>query len=194
MPQDLRRQFGNTARYGVLSRLASSTPDVQRRQKSFRHPDSARGVLAGQIAQWLADHESSDLSKDDFYGVLHGRHGDTQLLTESEEETLRFTLAAIRLGGWFSKWLDLQVHAIATNNLPGDRHPSPLQIAGSLTTAIAEWQEELDAAKRVAARRPDLLFPVMRCEGDDPELVLETPPPEPAAKPRRAPKRSRKAA
>src|ERR1051326_4335846 len=50
---------------------------------------SAEGVLAAQIAWWLAERESSpDHNDDDFYGVLYYRHGSLKTLTDDEQEIL----------------------------------------------------------------------------------------------------------
>jgi hypothetical protein len=96
-------------------------------------------------------------------------HGD-------EAEVLGQTLETLRREGWLEGWLRVLVGTIADGKEPAEQHPTPLQVMQMLTLAAGEFQEELDSAKRFAARRPDLLFPVMRCEGDDPEM-LETPPP-----------------
>ena len=160
-------------------------------------PEERRMNDAGVLKR-IADHYFGD-NADESDGMLLKRFtepGIADLLSEWEAEVLSHTLITLRLGGWFPGWLACQVGTIADAkvDLHDDQYPSPLKIAGTLGLAIAEWQGELDAAKRVAARRPDLLFPVMHCEGDDPKMVLETPPPEPTPKRHSARKARRKAA
>ena len=158
-------------------------------------PDSTKGVLAGIISWWLADHESSvDYWDEDFYGILYrggGGIGTLETLKEDEQNILADTLVAIRECGWFKSWLWSQVAVIAKGKMPDDRHPSPHKVAGSLVLEIAEWQDREDSAKAFAEMRPDLLFPAPPAE---PEAAPE---PSPASKPRRAPatrKRGRKQA
>ena len=151
-----------------------------------------------EVLKWIVHHYMTD-NTDDGAGLLISRFtipGEGDSLSEFELEVLSHTLITVRNGGWLPGWLASQVGTIANAkvDLPEDQYPSPLKIAGTLTLAIAEWQDELDAAKRTAARRPDLLFPVMRCEGDDPNDPLEVPPPDPSPKPQRARKAGRKAA
>ena len=148
-----------------------------------------REVIRAQISKFLYNDESRPLADEDASGILGGqlRNHPLQMLADDELETLGFTLTAIRRVGWFKAWLDLQVHAIATNHLPGDCQPSPLQIAGSLTLAITEWEDQLNAAKRFAELRPDLVLPTPPAA---PEPVATKTP----AKPRGARKARRKAA
>lgn len=118
----------------------------------------------------------SDEGGDEFDAILGPILGRDDRMTgiirvsKSENETLQNTLTAIRIGGWFAEWLDRQVYHIATNDTPDDRHPSPLKIAGTLTAAIMEWQDEMGAAKKFAELRPDLLFPAPPAE---PEAAVQ---------------------
>jgi hypothetical protein len=92
-------------------------------------------------------------------GILARIHTGRKIqdLTEEETEILQDTLTAIRAGGWFPGWLALQVDVIATATHPGDRYPSPLQIASSLTLCIEEEEEKMEAAREMVRMRPDLL-------------------------------------
>jgi len=166
------REGDTSALYDALEAIVEVSAELG------SYPEHAE-VIRTQISKFLYNNESLALSDHpDARGVLGGqmKSHPLQILAADELEILGFTVTAIRRVGWFKAGLDLQVHAIATNHLPGDRHPSPLQIASSLTLAITEWEDQLNAAKQFAERRPDLLFPVMRREGD--------PSAEPATVPR----------
>jgi hypothetical protein len=95
-------------------------------------------------------------------GVLASIHGTGQVedLTEEETEILQDTLTAIRVGGWFPRWLALQVGTIANRSgIPDDQHPTPLKIAASLVNDIQEHEEKMEAAREMVRMHPHLLFP-----------------------------------
>lgn len=112
-------------------------------------------VLAQSIWHYLNTEDRGDAA-----GILGGIRttGEIEDLSKEETEILQDTLYAIRAGGWFPEWLGLQVGAIARGEgIPGDRHPTPLQIVSSLTLCIQEHEEEMETARQFAKRRPDLI-------------------------------------
>nr|MDP9113134.1 hypothetical protein [Acidobacteriota bacterium] len=120
-----------------------------------------KGLNDHEILKWMVTQYLSDWERDEAHGVLAGSMKDSQPrdLSERELEILECTLATIRVGGWFPEWLRLQVSAIAGGEgIPGDRHPTPLQIAASLGLCIQEHQEEMETARQFAKRRPDLVI------------------------------------
>ena len=168
---------------------------------------------ACQAAEWLFHMAEKDPMMDE-QAVLHlilSRYGNDRPgectgmlarifgkstiedLTTRETEILQDTLTAIRVGGWFPEWLRLQVRAIAGGEgIPGDRHPTPLQIAASLTLCIQEHEEALEAARQFAQRRPDLIAgatiePLVK---QVPSVAAETT--QPATKPPAKVRRARK--
>jgi hypothetical protein len=95
------------------------------------------------------------------HGILANIHGTGEIddLTKDEAETLQDTLAAIRLGGWFSDWLALRVKTIANGDgIPAHRHPTPLEVAASLYNQVEEHQANMEVARRCAETRPDLVL------------------------------------
>jgi hypothetical protein len=120
-------------------------------------------------------------------GVLASVHGTGQIFDLDDEETemLVDTLAAIRVGGWFPRWLALQVARIANGEgIPAHRHPTPLQIAASLYNSVEEHEATMEVAREFAQKRPDLIL------GATIEPVVTQEPPaaaeatQPATKPR----------
>ena len=98
---------------------------------------------------------------EDGIGVLvdpKGHHSET--LSDQEYETLKQTLATLRLGGWFASWVSLQVYTIAEAKRPAERYPSPKQIMSVLTLDAAEYETRLQTARDFAQQRPDLLAKV----------------------------------
>lgn len=96
---------------------------------------------------------------EDVRGLLDGVGESTVLLEgdEGEEQykTLIATLHVLRAGGWFAKFLSLQVRTIAD----GNPLPSPLLLAQSLTDDIEEFEKELAIARRVYEQHPGLIDP-----------------------------------
>jgi len=123
-------------------------------------------------------------------GVLASvRAGEISDLTEEETKVLQDTLMAIRVGGWFPQWFALQVGAIANGEgIPGDRHPTPLQIAATLTDCVQEHEERMETARQFAQMRPDLIL------GATLEPVATQEPPKGTTEHPRARKSSRKKA
>ncbi len=118
---------------------------------------SPEASLAWLISMWMGDHHDS------CDGVLVPRVGRevTVLENEGEYRPLKSMLAVLRVGGWFADWVKLQCHTIAEASMPADRYPSPLTIMSTLTEAIAEFEEQEDAAREMLKFRPDL-FPEVK--------------------------------
>jgi hypothetical protein len=141
------------------------------------YPDPKEDVLKAQIADFLYNRENE--GEENHRGVLAGKFKDRRLvvLDEGELAILDDTVTAIRQGGWFKPWLEMQVTSIAKASHPEDRFPSPQRIAGSLVIAITEWNDEADTMKRLATERPDLIAKAL-VDGH-----IRLPPAAPAAGP-----------
>jgi len=154
-----------------------------------------KGTDDHEIFKYMVWHYLSD-SERDYYaeGVLSGRMKDAHphVLSDRELEILEWTLKAVRTGGWFADWLERQVQTIATGSHPDDLHPAPLKIAASLVNCIQEFEEQMEAARKMVRLRPDLLFPAPPAT-PEPAAVSE-PPAQPAAKAAKARKPRKRAA
>ena len=127
-------------------------------------------ILATMVAQDLQDCMHHDLGPDAaIYAATW--HTEPTYLTDEEFRIVGDTVKAIRRGGWFPDWLANQVTAIADGITAADRCPSPMQIAGTLTGAVEEWETKTDAVREALKQRPDL-FPAPATE---PKAVPEAP-------------------
>jgi hypothetical protein len=133
------------------------------------HPNPAmdrREIVGHIIHHWLSEVD------DEPGGLLSNRFGrDIEILSDHECEILRSTLATVRAGGWFPRWLAVQcgIRADASQH-PDDRFASPLRVAGSLVDDVKEFEASLETARDFARMRPDLLFPAQ------PPAVVPEPP------------------
>jgi hypothetical protein len=125
----------------------------------------------------LVHHFISDLDGGESGGILSDAFGkEIEVISDSEEEVLRRTLATVRAGGWFPDWLAIQCGIRANaSQLPDDRFASPLRVAASLVDAVKEFEADLEAAREFARMRPDLIFPgaqtAQRPGADGPRLL-----------------------
>ena len=105
--------------------------------------------------------KNDNLAEDHTAGIIVHQKGELcEELTEPEIAALWDTLKTLRAGGWFAQWLEMQVSTIGNGNQPDDKHPSPLKIIGTLTDAVDQYEREIDAAREMITRRPDILIPV----------------------------------
>ena len=79
-----------------------------------------------------------------------------ETLTDEEYRTLKETLITVRVGGWLPRWWQCQINAIARGTVPGDRHPTPVQLAATLVLDAKEFTDKLRTARELYRQRPDL--------------------------------------
>jgi len=127
-----------------LLRRASETPDMNTKE-----------VLRESLS-----HYANSFNDGLTAGILANvRTGKSEDLTKIETEILENTLVAIRAGGWFPRWVGIQLDQIVHNKNAAERFPTPLQIAGSLNWGwLEEYEEEMEQAREIARMRPDLLL------------------------------------
>jgi hypothetical protein len=141
-------------------------------RRSSDTPMDDQGVIAQALWSYANDRPQETI------GVLarvfadeDARFKNTEDLSAEEIDALQWALAAIRAGGWFAEWLKIQLCSVACNPTdPKYHHPTPLQIASTLTEFIREHEDRLDAARELVGRRPDLLFPASA----EPQATPET--------------------
>jgi hypothetical protein len=113
-----------------------------------------------KILWWLVRNYMEE-NCDEAVALLIPRKGhgeDIATIEDDELEPMQWTLATLRAGGWFAEWLKLQVATIADAKMAVHRYPSPLTIMGTLTEALAQFQEQTETAREIMTQRPDL-FP-----------------------------------
>jgi len=95
--------------------------------------------------------------------IFHGtddRFKHIEDLSGKETELLQWALAAYRAGGWFAEFLEVQLCEIACNPTEHEYHfPAPLHVAANLREFITEHETQIEKAREIARRRPDLVFP-----------------------------------
>jgi hypothetical protein len=141
--------------------VAAETLDWMLTSINKYHATSPDEILLQVIWEFVNNHVHDRCGGYDVDGVLTGHHQSIPVhwITKPERETLANTLAAIRLESWFGEWLALQVGTIANGEgFPGDRHPTPLQIAASLVDCIREHEDTMETARKFAQMRPDLVL------------------------------------
>lgn len=107
------------------------------------------------------EYDCENLNRDGAHGALVHMMGEPcEELIEEEIAVLWNTLKTVRTGGWFAEWLAMQVDCVGNGDRPDDKHPSPLKIMGTLTDAVDQYEKEIDAARGMIARRPDVLIPI----------------------------------
>jgi hypothetical protein len=190
----LRRRDDSDMSYSVLSHLLMAESFDERQVEEW---DGLRGFL-----EWIDTNEGSEGILVDNRSQSSLRQGESSVkeilrLHGDEYVDLENMLVVIRNGGWFGRWISTLVNSVARSDHPTEKYPTPLQVMQTLTLDNGEFLDSLAAAKDLAEQRPDLLFPVMRCEGDPPAESATIPRPVSTAtktKLRRARKGARKAA
>jgi hypothetical protein len=136
-----------------------------------------RAIFGLMVSHFITENNDNDV------GLLAKQFGATESLSDREMEVLQWTLAAYRLGGWFAEWLRIQLCSIACNSTdPKYHHPTPLQIASTLTEFIKEHEDRLNVAREFAQMRPDLLFPAPAEPPATPEPPAVTEAAQPSSK------------
>jgi hypothetical protein len=149
--------------------------EIIEKLKVAEHPYKPKPLLSAVVMGYVNDYMFKDGSR----GALVSAHGEPdEELTESEIADLWDTLKTLRAGGWFAEWLEMQVRTIANGNLPDDKHPSPLKIVGTLVDAVDQFEKEIETARAMVTRRPDILIPAAKAP---------KPAPQPAQSPHKGP-------
>ena len=164
------RADGNSAEtihnLGILQRSDGTT--------TYEAPEYAPEHINFLAGRYLEEH--SDSGNDE--GLLMRCFSESAMwhLSDSELPTLIHTLQVLRAGGWFGSWLGERVKSIATATAetPAEQFPTPLQIMGTLSVQLESYSGLENIAREFAEQRPDLLFPVMRCEGDAVPDIVDT--------------------
>lgn len=114
-------------------------------------------ALASVIREFATDGFLDDGASDGAIVDILGNR--VEELLEHEMKVLQDTLVAIRAGGWFADWLELQVASIASSDEPDVCYPAPLKIMETLTEAIDEFETQAEATREMIRMRPDLFAP-----------------------------------
>ena len=94
---------------------------------------------------------------EDGIGMLIDPMGRAETLTDEEFRDLSETLITLRVGPqWLHRWWQCQINAIARGTVPGDRHPTPVQLAATLVLDAKEFTDKLRTARELYRQRPDL--------------------------------------
>jgi hypothetical protein len=92
----------------------------------------------------------------------------TPISDERELRSLRALQTILRKGGWFAEWLQAELR------FREDKKVTPLEVIDSLTEPAANFEYEIEDAKRMLADWPELVQPEAAAD-EAPALEADTP-------------------